>query len=225
MGIYANEVHGHKPVESTALVAVDHTDLTIILDRLGSMASVQEDMEGGFNRFRDEQKKVPGEMLVTLYQFDTVYENIPQSIRIANVPDLDLVPHGFTALLDSVYKGIVDAAERVDNTLPKSKAIVIIITDGYENSSREVGLTQVRELVQQKEKDGWQFVYLGANQDAFAEATNIGIKASSAMNYAPDKASINVAFSNVSAATTRSRSGSIGNTGGFFDDDERDARK
>ena len=90
----------------------EYVDLTILLDRSGSMSDIKSDMEGGFNNYIEEQKKLPGAMRVTLYQFDTEYETVYEDKDIQDVPKLDLQPRSMTALLDCAFKAISVTKEK-----------------------------------------------------------------------------------------------------------------
>lgn len=182
------------------------TDITVVMDRSGSMQACRSDAEGGLNRFIEDQKKQPGEALFTLVQFDTEYEFVHNGVPIQSVPHCSLVPRGSTALLDAIGRAIIETGERLAK-MPEPErpglVILVILTDGQENSSREFSKAQVQEMIQhQQDVYKWQFVYLGANQDAFAEAANLGIQGSVG-NWAP--ATQAVAFDNISATTSRMR--------------------
>ena len=143
-------------------------DRVFLLDRSGSMESCRNDTIDGFNTFIDSQKQFGGTMTLCLFddQFETVYEKVP----IEDVPVLTedtFVPRGGTALLDAM--GQVLKMKLSDD------AMVIILTDGDENSSLTYTSAHVNDLVNLKP---WKFVYLGANQDAVLAATNLGIKTS-----------------------------------------------
>ncbi len=151
-------------------------DRVFILDRSGSMETCRDDTIGGFNAFLREQKALGGTL--TLIQFDheylVSYANKP--IQVVEPLSHDtFVPRGSTALLDTIGKTIKNTSSNAPT--------VVILTDGHENSSHEYTKAHVKDLIEQKIKDGWTFVYLGANQDAFAEAGSIGIAPSATMNY------------------------------------------
>ena len=163
------------------------THIAFLLDRSGSMLSIKEDVEGGFSAFIDTQKDAEGTCRVTLAQFDNTYETVFTDIPVEKVEALVLEPRGSTALYDSMAKLINDTAASV-NALPKKKrpgsVIVAIMTDGQENASREWDAAGIKKLVEDKTEDGWQFLYLGADQDAIEEAGRVGIAAGNAMTYA-----------------------------------------
>jgi len=190
----------------------DYCELAIVLDRSGSMSTVKNDMEGGFARLMEEQRKLPGECRVTLTQFDTqgidtVYESKP----VADVPALVLEPRGGTPLLDAVGDAVTSLGKRLaakpEAERPGS-VVVLIITDGEENSSTRFTKAQVKELVERQTTTyKWSFIYLGANVDAFAEAGSMGIAAAAAASYTPDSAGVKAAYFAASASVGRSRSG------------------
>jgi hypothetical protein len=195
------------------------TRLALILDRSGSMASIDEATVAGVNRFIEEQKQVPGTATLKLVQFDDVYEEVFDS-PIADAPELTLSktprsgqktyePRGSTALLDAVGRTITELGSGLA-AIPEgerpSKVIVIIMTDGLENASKVFTAPQVLDLiVQQRDIYKWDFVYLGANQDAIATAAKMGIAAASAMPYAANSAATTNAVNATSAAVRRSR--------------------
>jgi hypothetical protein len=161
-------------------------DITIILDRSGSMASIRDDTIGGVNTFITDQKKQPGEACFTLVQFDDEYEVPIDGIPLSDVVPLTretFVPRGSTALLDAMGKTINRIKSRTAITKP-NRVIVAIVTDGHENASRDFSKSAVLELIKtQTEQHDWQVMYIGANQDAIAEARSIGIKSGAAINY------------------------------------------
>ena len=162
----------------------DLSDITVVMDRSGSMNVCQSDAEGGLNHFVDEQKKQPGEALFTLVQFDHEYEFVHRGIPIRTVPHCQLVPRGNTALLDAVGRAIVETGERLAKMNEADRpalVVVVIITDGQENASKEFSRTKIKEMIShQQAAYKWQFTYLGANQDAFAEAGALGIQGATA---------------------------------------------
>lgn len=169
----------------------DLTDVTVVIDRSGSMDSCRTDAEGGLNSFIGEQAKLPGECLVSLVQFDTVYEWVHKAVPAIEVPKYSLHPRGGTALLDAVGQAINETGERLAS-MPEDQrpglVAIVIVTDGQENSSREFQRAQIKEMIERQQNDyQWQFTFLGANQDAFAEAGSIGIRGMDAATYSTAK--------------------------------------
>ena len=157
------------------------TYLYFLLDRSGSMQSIRTDTEGGFDAFITEQRGLSGRCRVTLAQFDDRYEEVYADRDLADVPPLVLAPRGSTALLDALGRVIVEAGERLA-ALPEDQrpgsVIVGVITDGYENASREWTHPRIKDLIEQQTRDyGWQFLYLGADQDAIEEGAKKGFAA------------------------------------------------
>lgn len=209
----------------------DLTDLTVVLDRSGSMSSIRTDMEGGFNEFIEKQKALPGDMRVSLYQFDDEYERVYASLGVKDVPKLTLEPRGWTALLDAVGRAVDDAGHRLraikEEDRP-AKVIFLIITDGEENSSRERTKDQIAQLIKQQETQyNWKFVYLGANVDAFAAAAAIGIPTRAAAGYGATGQSVKAMYANLHSNMTAARSATASTyaTAMDFDDEQREAQK
>ncbi len=169
------------------------TELVFILDRSGSMGGLESDTIGGFNGMIEKQKKQKGEANVTTVLFDDKYELLHDRFPIAAVKPLtgrDYYVRGCTALLDAVGKTIQKMAS-IQRNLPEEmraeKVIFVITTDGLENASREYGYTQIRQMIErEKEKYGWEFLFLGANMDAVAEARRFGINADRAVTFEND---------------------------------------
>jgi hypothetical protein len=166
------------------------TDITVVLDRSGSMASIADDVVGGLNTFIEAQKRVEGEAGFTLVQFDDQYEFVHSHVPMQEVPPLTsatYVPRGSTALLDAIGRTIVDTGARLA-MMPEPErpqtVIVAVQTDGFENASREFTRQQVFDLIRhQEQKCSWQFVFLAANQDAIAEGEQMGFAPAAALDY------------------------------------------
>ena len=161
----------------------DLTEIIIIMDRSGSMESVADDAIGGFNTFlKEQQESKEGRCFMTYCQFDTNYEIVHEALPIADMKPLDretFVPRGGTALLDAVGKTIYDVGRRLKKT-PKDKrpgnVVVVILTDGEENSSRGYTLDKVKEMIKRQSKDyDWTFIFLGQGIDAFAAGHGMGL--------------------------------------------------
>jgi hypothetical protein len=197
-------------------------EIVIVLDRSGSMATVQADTIGGFNTFIKNQKaQALGEMKVTLAQFDDRYDIVYSGMDIKDVPLLTsqtYVPRGMTALYDAIGKTINEVGERLSHTPEKERPSLVVfvtLTDGHENSSQEFKQAQVKDMIKhQTDKYNWQFVFLGADQDAF-QAESLGYTASNTFNYASNLTTDT--FAQFSGAITQSRcctatASSIGDT-------------
>ena len=149
--------------------------LIFLLDRSGSMESCRDDTIGGFNSFVKDQVVLGGKL--SLIQFDHEIKKSFSDLELKDVKPLTtetFKPRGSTALLDAIGETI-----KTNSGTP----LVIILTDGQENASTKFTKAHIKDLIEQKTKDGWTFIYLGANQDAFAEAGSIGISAGLTMNY------------------------------------------
>lgn len=169
----------------------DLTDITLVIDRSGSMESIRSDAEGGVNTFIAEQTKQQGECRITLVQFDTEYEFLQRGVNAAECPPYQLVPRGSTALLDAVGRAINETGARLAD-LPEAErpglVVFVITTDGEENSSKEFTREQVKKMIaHQRDVYKWQFTFLAANPEAFAEAGGMGIAADQAAQFAPGK--------------------------------------
>lgn len=183
------------------------TEIVFILDRSGSMAGLEEDTIGGFNSMLEKQKKIEGEALVSTVLFDDRFEVLHQRVPLVNVKSMtseDYFVRGTTALLDAIGRGITkigNVQKYSSEELKAEKVIFVIITDGMENASREYSAEKVKEMVEkQKEKYGWEFIFLGANIDAVETARSFGINKDRAANYHADKQGTNVNYESVSSA-------------------------
>ena len=188
------------------------TSINVIVDASGSMSHLTHDTIGNFNTFLKEQKEFPGEAVFTLCTFNTDYRLVHDFVKIAGVPDLDkdtYRPNGGTALLDAVGTTI-DSVGRKLAALPEeerpSKVIFLIITDGHENSSHRYGAEQVKSMVEhQKDVYSWEFVFMGANIDAIAAGTGLGISMQNTLNYAPTAAGTHKLYRSISENMTSYR--------------------
>ena len=169
------------------------TELVFILDKSGSMSGLEKDTIGGFNSLLDQQRKVDGECVITTVLFDNRYELLHDRIDIRAVQPItgkEYFVGGSTALLDAIGKTIHKIGAVQKNTTEDyraEKVMFVIITDGEENASRHYSSAQIRQMIQhQKERYGWEFIFLGANIDAVETAGRFGIDADRAVDYVPD---------------------------------------
>lgn len=188
------------------------TELVFILDRSGSMSGLEKDTIGGFNSMLEKQRKEPGDAVVSTVLFDNETEVIHDRVVIADVPNLtdkEYFVRGCTALLDAVggaihHIGNVHKYARKEDV--PEKTLFIITTDGMENASRHYTYDKVRNMIErQKERYGWEFLFLGANIDAAAEAQRFGIDESMAANYHCDEVGTVLNYEVISEAITSVR--------------------
>jgi uncharacterized protein YegL len=190
--------------------AADTTLLVLVIDRSGSMESIREDMEGGIKSLLEEQGKEKGTCLVTLAQFDTEYELLAEGVPVAELEPYRLIPRGSTALLDAIGRTIGQVKGQLDGLSRDQRpgnVLVAVVTDGMENSSREWSRLQVMDSVKARIGEGWDFTFLGANQDAIQEAGRMGVATDSSLTYAASKAGTREAFNSMSASMGRKRRG------------------
>ena len=188
------------------------TELVFILDRSGSMSGLEKDTIGGFNSMLEKQRKEPGDAVVSTVLFDNETEVIHDRVVIADVPNLtdkEYFVRGCTALLDAVggaiqHIGNVHKYARKEDV--PEKTLFIITTDGMENASHHYTYDKVRNMFErQKERYGWEFLFLGANIDAAAEAKRFGIDESMAANYHCDEVGTVLNYEVISEAITSVR--------------------
>lgn len=167
--------------------------LVFILDKSGSMSGLENDTIGGFNSMLEKQKAVDGECRITTVLFDNSYTLLHDRIDIHAVSPMTNTEYfvgGSTALLDAIgltINKLVSVQRNTAEDYRADKVMFVIITDGEENSSREYSADKVRSMIEhEKEKYGWEFIFLGANIDAVQTAQRFGIDADRAVDYIPD---------------------------------------
>ncbi len=171
----------------------DLTDITIILDRSGSMQSIKEAAIKGFNSFLKEQQKSETDAVLTLVQFDHEYEVVFESVAIKDVKKLNhktFSPRGTTALLDAIGVTINNVKNRIKLLKDESKpenVLIVVITDGYENASNKFTREKIFKKISKREKkDNWKFVFIGTNQDAISVGRSYGIAKERSLSFASD---------------------------------------
>ena len=189
-----------------------YTHIAVVLDRSGSMHDVQKDTIGSLNSFLKDQQKEEGGCTFKLVQFDDLYEVVQDFLAIKDVPALDdktFVPRGMTALLDAIGKTINNIGQKFDNMDEKDRperVIFVILTDGIENHSREFTREANNKMItHQTEKYNWQFLFLGADQNAIVEGGNLGIKAGNSMTIMRSSKGMQATMTSVGAAVTNYR--------------------
>ncbi len=195
----------------------------LLLDRSGSMAPLKGDVVGGVNAFIEDQRQAAGDqdIRLSIVQFDT--QNAHQVMPKFDAASLsehagpvvlteaDFVPRGGTPLLDAIglvvaraerlsnsEKGLPPRARRLGKPAPATAQVIAIFTDGEENSSQEHTNDSVRRLIEAKKEEGWAFLFLGANQDAFSVANAFGVGRSSTQNFFADRGGVKSAFDSLS---------------------------
>lgn len=203
--------------------------IVVILDRSGSMLKVQEDTIGGFNSFLAEQRKLKNNAAtMTLVQFDDQYQVDYDTRPLVEVPDLSkesFVPRGMTALVDAIGRTIVSTGEALKKKTEEerpARVVVVVMTDGQENSSHEYNMTRVQEMIKhQRDKYAWEFVFMGASEDSIKDAVSYGFAAGSTAQYSSTGDGTKRAFVSLSDSMSRYRLVDDGHVGAmasnFFD--------
>jgi uncharacterized protein YegL len=188
------------------------TELVFILDRSGSMSGLEADTIGGFNSLIEKQKKQPGQCYVTTILFDNVTEVIHDRVELSQVQpmtDEDYTVRGCTALLDAVGSAIHHISHIHHYARPEDvpeHTMFVITTDGMENASHRYDAARVKRMVEhEKEKYGWEFLFLGANIDAVGTASRFGIGADRAVNYRADAQGTQVIYDTVADTVCQMR--------------------
>lgn len=207
--------HEHKA--TCAQTTAEPVQIICILDRSGSMSSLAEDTIGGYNTFLAKQRENSGEAEVTTVLFDNNYELIADAVNLQEIENLTSEKYyarGTTALLDALGITITNTLGKMEqkNICPeKRRVLVLIMTDGLENASREYSKAAVKTLIEETSKNyGWNYIFMGANMDSVSEASAIGISGRNAMNFAHTKRGIAESFDRMSDVADEVReSGSV----------------
>jgi Mg-chelatase subunit ChlD len=185
-------------------------EIICITDRSGSMTGLKADVIGGFNSFLADQKTVPGEARMTFAQFDDKYELVYEAKPLSEAPELTsatFTPRGSTALMDAIGQTMNVQGARIAKENWADKVIVCIITDGGENTSREFTQPQIKTMIEHAQKNEWSFIFLAANQDAFAVGAGYGISGATTANFVASGAGTAQAYASTSSMTRSIRSG------------------
>jgi Mg-chelatase subunit ChlD len=188
-------------------------EIVLVVDRSGSMSTTKQDAEGGLRHFLEGQRSVPGEARLTLYRFNDSVERVFEARPIGEVRDHELViePTGMTALLDAMATAIDEVGARLAKTPEDerpSKVFVVTVTDGEENRSHRFTHKDVFDRVsKQRDQFKWEFVFIGANQDAIKTGAQLGIMRDSAITYAATARGTQAAYGVVGQAVMSARVG------------------
>lgn len=211
------------------------TEIVFILDKSGSMSGFEADTVGGFNSAIEKQKEGDGKVYVSTVLFDNNSEAIHDRVDISEIKPLtrdDYRVGGCTALLDAIGEAIHHIRNIHKYVRPEDipeRTVFFITTDGMENASHRYSSSKVKEMIEhQREKYGWEFIFLAANIDAVETAEQIGIRRERAVNYCQDSAGVQVTYEAMSQAimTMRcSQSLDNGNWRKNIDQDNKRGRK
>jgi len=182
------------------------TQIVVVLDRSGSMDRIAKSTVEGINSFVKEQKAAEGDAFMTLVQFDNEYQIDYKERSLNEVADLingeTFVPRATTALYDAIGRTINELKTEDD-------VIFVIVTDGAENASKEFTQKDVFAKIEEKKKDGWNFLFLAANQDAMKTGGSLGISASNSMTFNANDASVGNMYMNFSSKISDYRSAKL----------------
>lgn len=182
--------------------------INVILDRSGSMGSLVDSVIEHFNGYKEEVSNLEDTNVnMSIFQFDDKYETIVYNTPVEKVPDLTrevYYSRGSTALLDAIGRTINTIDAIVDKP---SKIVIVVNTDGYENSSKEFTQARIKELVEDKQKQDWQFVFVGAGVDAFTTGTSYGFYGASTYTTTQDSAGIDASYRQMTNSTVSYASG------------------
>lgn len=188
------------------------TELVFILDRSGSMAGLESDTIGGFNALIEKQKKQEGECYVSTVLFDNVSEVLHDRVHLTDIMPMseqDYEVHGCTALLDAIggaihHIGNIHKYARKEDV--PEHTMFVITTDGMENASHKYNSDTIKKMIErQKEKYGWEFLFLGANIDAVQTAAHFGINSDRAVNYHADHQGTQIVYEAVAETVCQMR--------------------
>lgn len=189
-----------KNIKNTETVQNNITELVFIIDKSGSMSGLENDTIGGFNSLIRKQKKESGECYVSTVLFSDRSEVVHDRVPISEVNEMtedDYCVHGCTALIDAIG-GAIKHISSVHRYIRKEdvpqRTMFVITTDGMENASRKYSSKDVKKMIRSKEKEGWEFLFIGANIDSVETAGNFGIRKDRAVNYHADSMGTGVLY-------------------------------
>ena len=205
-----------------------NTHITFVLDSSGSMSAIEDDTKGGFNAFLEDQRDEEGSATVTLYDFNTNVDLVYQEYPIEEAPKLDddnYTPGGSTALHDAIYTAVTETADRLSQKEPANQpdnVIVVVLTDGKENAS-ETQQERVREQVEYRRKEfDWEFLFIGANQDAALTAASMGMDEDRSLNMSHSGEGTKAAYESTSERVSQARQEG---TTGTYDEKDRERQR
>ncbi len=179
------------------------TEVIFVLDKSGSMNSIKGDAIGGYNSFIAEQKKLKDDTTFSLYLFDSNCQKVYESVALDKVEELTentYVPSSMTALYDAIGSAIENHTEK-NKTNGVERTLMVILTDGEENRSKEYTKEAIFNMIEEKKKDDWEFIFLAANQDAMAAARSINISTDNSYAFAATSDGLNSTFNDINVGT------------------------
>lgn len=203
----------------------DYTHIGMLIDRSGSMTNLKAAMEEAYAGFIYNQKRQPGTATFSLVEFDNETTVLHWFQDLSRVPEhFELIPRDSTALYDALGEFIIDTGKKLVS-LPEdqrpSKVVVLILTDGEENASREFSSDNIKKMIEeQQNKYSWEFIFMGANQDAVLEAKKIGINSNNSITFGANRMGVRNAVASATHAVSQTRTG---NFNGFSDEDRKQA--
>lgn len=188
----------------------DYTAMLFIIDESGSMQSIYKDMNGGIATLLKEQTELPGKLTVDVAYFDGEFR-YPSKLSSPSEVTINIVPKGVTAMYDAIVQasGIFGASlEAMPEDERPATVLVVIVTDGHENASQESTSEHVKDLITaQQDTYDWNYVFLGANQDAVLSGASLGLRAGSSLTYTANTGGVVAASALLSNYTSLTRSG------------------
>lgn len=186
------------------------TELVFVIDKSGSMSGLENETIKGFNELLNKQKKQKDKALITTILFNTTMQFINERKDINEVKEITLNDYrvgGCTALLDAIGNAInYILNNQINDKENEYNNMVVIITDGLENSSLEFSYEKINSLINKKQKEDWQFIFLGANIDVIKEANKMGIASDNAVSYNNDEKGVKLNYEAISLAISDVRS-------------------
>ncbi len=183
-----------------------NTEIIVVVDTSSSMLGTHNAAYDGLNEFVSEQRKLPGEAKLSLYEFSNQAKNIFRGKRLSDVPEYKMEPLGMTALLDGIGFAMDSEGKRIRNEAWADQVIFVVITDGGENWSNYYDYPRIREMVKHAEDHGWKFIFMGANQDSVLSSRNLGMTSAATPKYEQTVVGTRSAYSGMSATVTSMRS-------------------
>ena len=186
------------------------TELVFIIDKSGSMSGLENETIKGFNELLNKQKKQKDKALITTIFFNTTMQFINERKDINEVKEITLNDYrvgGCTALLDAIVNAInYILNNQINDKENEYNNMVVIITDGLENSSLEFSYEKINSLINKMQNEDWQFIFLGANIDVIKEANKMGIASDNAVSYNNDEKGVKLNYEAISLAISDVRS-------------------